>query len=164
LRTQVNLMITMLLGGLWHGAAWNYILWGGYQGGLLVVHSFFKRTGLRGRRAMALRILSTVVFIQFICYGWLLFRARSLAQIADYSKTLIAGHYDWSISLARPPLATLLGVAALLMHDLSAYRSGRATFYRAWDAPVRASLYAVLAFLTLMGLANARSAFIYFQF
>jgi alginate O-acetyltransferase complex protein AlgI len=164
LRTQVNLMITMLLGGLWHGAAWNYILWGGYQGGLLVVHSFFKSAGFGGWRAIALRILSTVVFAQFICYGWLLFRARSLAQIADYSKTLIAGHYDWSISLARPPLATLLGVAALLMHDLAAYRSGRATFYRAWAAPVRAGLYAVLAFLTLMGLANARSAFIYFQF
>ena len=58
----------------------------------------------------------------------------------------------------------MLGVLVLLTYDFLAYRSGRATFYRAWPAPLRAGLYATLVFLTLMGLANARSAFIYFQF
>lgn len=163
-RTQVNLMITMLLGGLWHGAAWNYIIWGGYQGALLVMHSIFKGLRLEGWRAAATRVLATVVFFQFVCYGWLLFRARSLSQIADYSKALFIGPYDGAVTLARPPLAAMLGVALLLMYDLMAYRSERATFYRAWPAPLRAGLYAAFAFLTLMGLANARSAFIYFQF
>ncbi len=163
-RTKINLMITMLLGGLWHGAAWNYILWGGYQGALLVVHGFFKSSRLQGWRAVVLRVLATVVFFQFVCYGWLLFRARSLSQIYDYSKALLTGPYDLSVTLARPPFAALLGVAVLAFYDLAAYRSERATFYRAWPAPLRAGLYAVFIFLTLMGLANARSAFIYFQF
>lgn len=164
LRTKINLMITMLLGGLWHGAAWNYILWGGYQGALLVVHGFFKHSQLTGWRAAFLRVTATVIFFQFVCYGWLLFRARSLQQIHDYTQALITGPHDLGITLARPPLAALLGVVVLAAYDLAAYRSERATFYRTWPAALRAALYAALAFLTLMGLANTRSAFIYFQF
>jgi hypothetical protein len=58
----------------------------------------------------------------------------------------------------------MLGIVVLIAYDFAAYASGRATFYRDWAPPLRAGLYAVLVFLTLMGLANARSAFIYFQF
>lgn len=164
IRTKINLMTTMLLGGLWHGAAWNYILWGAYQGGLLVVNGWWRPLGLQGWKALVARILATAIFFQFVCYGWLLFRARSLGQIHDYTVQLLTGPYELSATVARPPLATMLGVAALCLYDFAAYRSGRATFYRDWAAPLRGAFYAVLLFLTLMGLANARSAFIYFQF
>ena len=163
-RTRVNLMLTMLLGGLWHGAAWNFILWGAYQGGLLIVNGFIKPVQLLGWKAMAGRMLATVVFFQFVCYGWLLFRAKSFDQIQAFTAELLMGSQAWAATVARPPLATLLGVGVLCLYDFAAYRTGRATFYREWSLPVRAGLYAVLVFLTLMGLANARSAFIYFQF
>jgi len=163
-RTKVNLMITMLLGGLWHGAAWNFILWGAYQGGLLIVNGFLKPPALKGWMAVAGRVLATVIFFQFVCYGWLLFRAKSFEQIQAFTAELMTGSQAFAATVARPPLATLLGVGVLCLYDFAAYRSGRATFYRAWPAPLRAGLYAVLVFLTLMGLANARSAFIYFQF
>lgn len=164
IRTKLNLMITMLLGGLWHGAALNFILWGAYQGGLLVAHGLMRPMQRGGWRALVARVLSTVVFFQFVCYGWLLFRARSQAQIYAYSVELFTGSYEWALTISQPSLATLLGVGVLLAYDFLAYRSGRATFYLAWPVPVRAGLYATLVFLTLMGLANARSAFIYFQF
>lgn len=163
-RTKVNLMATMLLGGLWHGAAWNYILWGGYQGLLLVGYGLLKPLRLQGKSALLARILATALFFQFVCYGWLLFRANSLGQIKVYTIALLTGPYDTMATLSRPPIATLLGVAALCFYDLAAYRNGRATFYRALPAPLRGGSYAGLIFLTLMGLANARSAFIYFQF
>ena len=163
-RTKINLMITMLLGGLWHGAAWNYILWGAYQGALLIVNDFIKAPLLKGWQALVLRVLVTVVFFQFVCYGWLLFRANSLHQIQRYTVELFTLSQPLEATVARPPLATLLGVAVLALYDLAAYRSGRATFYRALPVPLRAGLYATLLFLTLMGMANARSAFIYFQF
>ena len=163
-RTKLNLMATMLLGGLWHGAAWNFVMWGAYQGGLLVAHGLMWSIRLAGWRAIVARVLATIVFFQFVCYGWLLFRARSQAQIYAYTVELFTGSYDWVLTIAQPSLATMLGVLVLLMYDFLAYRSGRATFYRAWPAPLRAGLYATLLFLTLMGLANARSAFIYFQF
>lgn len=164
LRTKLNLMITMLLGGLWHGAAWNFLLWGAYQGGLLVAHDLMRPLRSTGWRVIVARILATVVFFQFVCYGWLLFRARSQAQIHAYTVELLTGSYEWVLTIAQPSLATTLGVCMLLSYDFLAYRSGRATFYRAWPVPLRAGLYAALVFLTLMGLANARSAFIYFQF
>lgn len=163
-RTKVNLMVTMLLGGLWHGAAWNFILWGAYQGGLLIVNGFIKPLQLQGWKAIVGRVLASVVFFQFVCYGWLLFRAKSFDQIQAFTAELLMGSQAWAATVARPPLATMLGVVVLCLYDFAAYRSSRATFYRAWSLPVRAGLYASLVFLTLMGLANARSAFIYFQF
>ena len=163
-RTKVNLMATMLLGGLWHGAAWNFILWGAYQGALLVANGLVRPFSAQGWHVVIARVLATVVFFQFACYGWLLFRARSLDQIQEYTLQLFVGRYDLAATMARPPLATLLGVAALCLYDFAAYRSGRATFYRQWPTPLRGAMYAALLFLTLMGLANARSAFIYFQF
>ena len=165
-RTKFNLMVTMLLGGLWHGAAWNYILWGAYQGGLLIAMrpSRDAPPPTSRVRAAVQRVLVTALFFQLVCYGWLLFRARSMQQIHDFTVALFTGPWLHAVTAARPPLAALLGAGVLCLYDLLAYRSGRATFYRDWPAPLRAGLYAVLAFLTLMGLANARSAFIYFQF
>jgi alginate O-acetyltransferase complex protein AlgI len=164
LRTKVNLMITMLLGGLWHGAAWNFILWGGYQGALLVANQAMPKLDLSGWRQVLARVLATVVFFQFVCYGWLLFRARSFEQIAAFTQELFMGNWQFGLALARPPLATMLGILVLAAYDLAAYRSGRATFYRSLAPWARAALYAALVLLTLMGLAAERSAFIYFQF
>jgi D-alanyl-lipoteichoic acid acyltransferase DltB (MBOAT superfamily) len=90
-RTYLNLMATMTLGGLWHGAAANYLLWGGYQGMLLCVHRAFTGkqhplptgaaavTNHAPGRYSHLRLgfgsfLSITVFFVFLCYGWLLFR------------------------------------------------------------------------------------------
>ncbi|HMD55146.1 MAG TPA: MBOAT family O-acyltransferase, partial [Phycisphaerae bacterium] len=93
-KTYRNLMITMVLGGLWHGAAWNFVLWGAYHGGLLVVHRSFTPilSGLRlctsamlRRLWLSFRIL--VMFI-FTCYGWLLFRATSFHEIVSMTASL----------------------------------------------------------------------------
>ena len=72
-RLQVNLMATMLLGGLWHGAAWNFVLWGGMHGLFLVTHQMFRRLGgrLPALPAQALTLLAVVV-------AWVPFRADGL--------------------------------------------------------------------------------------
>lgn len=163
-RTSINQMVTMLLGGLWHGAAWNYVLWGGYQGLLLVVHQLFGARGKVFTSSPIGKVLGTVVFFQFVCYGWLLFRARSFEQIGTYTARLIdIGHWGAPM-LSKPSSATLVGAGLLIVYDFFAYRSGRATFYRRWAVPLRSAVYAVFVFVTVMGLANQRSAFIYFQF
>ena len=101
----------MLLGGLWHGAAWNYVLWGAYQGALLCGHRFLTHgrdtlptsveavsgtTDLHGGAVRAPRLLPAwistplriVVFFVFCCYGWLLFRAHSFDQIRTFTAVL----------------------------------------------------------------------------
>ncbi len=69
-RLQVNLMATMLLGGMWHGAAWNFVLWGGLHGLFLVAHQAFRRLGgrLPGAPAQALTLLAVII-------AWVPFRA-----------------------------------------------------------------------------------------
>jgi D-alanyl-lipoteichoic acid acyltransferase DltB (MBOAT superfamily) len=162
-RKQANLMLTMLLGGLWHGAAWNYILWGAYQGSLLVAHHVWASITDKARLRLP-HLVAALVFFQFVCYGWLLFRARSFDQIADFTRQLFTGPYSLDLAIARPSFATLLGVVVLLAYDLAGYRSGTPAFYQRWPVVLRALLYAAMLVLVLMGLANARSAFIYFQF
>jgi alginate O-acetyltransferase complex protein AlgI len=75
-RTYINLIITMLLGGLWHGAAWNFIIWGFYFGLLLAIHRFFSKL-------INIRINSFVsIFItyQLILIGWMFFRCSSFGM------------------------------------------------------------------------------------
>jgi alginate O-acetyltransferase complex protein AlgI len=164
-RTKLNLLLTMGLGGLWHGAAWNYVLWGLYQGLLLVVYALWP--GWSGPGAAWRRVgqlAGGLLFALLMVYGWLLFRAHSLDQVSAYTATLLSGPYPAATLMKMPPLSALLGVLVLLVHDGNAYRQDSPTFYRqirSWQA---GWVHCALIVTTLMGLANARSAFIYFQF
>ena len=77
LRTYVNLALTMLLGGLWHGAAWTFVAWGGYQGFWLILERRFGKRGLWGTAPYPARIAITFVVAMF---GWVLFRAGSMTD------------------------------------------------------------------------------------
>ena len=84
-RTYLNLMVTMTLGGLWHGAAWNFVAWGAYQGtGLSAEHA------IRGRLG---RIfpgwLRWFVTFNLIVVGWILFRSTDLSLFGDYMAALV---------------------------------------------------------------------------
>ena len=92
-RIRRNLMITMLLGGLWHGAAWTFVLWGFYQGVLLILYRpfepFFAALSQR-RGATAARTLAWVVMFHLTCYGWLIFRSPSFAALRRLTHSLVA--------------------------------------------------------------------------
>src|SRR5579872_1067517 len=105
-----NLMITMLLGGLWHGAAWNFVLWGFYQGAALCVYRVWREVvgkqdnvskGSAGPHALGVirKVLAHAFFLIIVCYGWLLFRAHSFAQIVDYTRLLVTdfGNLDFGV-------------------------------------------------------------------
>ena len=84
-RTQCNLMVTMVLGGLWHGAGWNYVLWGALHGAAQAVEKFFRERvpALRPPRPVAWLLSMTVVL-----FGWLLFRCRSMAMVMAMLRSL----------------------------------------------------------------------------
>ena len=80
-RTYVNLLATMLLGGLWHGAAWTFVIWGGLHGSALAVERFARdllgarrRLGHQDRRVSRGRLVP----FHFVCFAWIFFRASSL--------------------------------------------------------------------------------------
>lgn len=180
IRTYFNLMATMVLGGLWHGAAWNFVLWGFYQGTLLCTFRIFEgRAGHTGRppdpydssqnsTLNITRLLRTsigiIAFFQLVCYGWLLFRANSFESIQTLNIQLISANEWTSISVPRPPLATLAGIAFLIPWEAMTFARGSAAFYRQWHPFLRGSLVAILIILLCMGVNNNASTFIYFQF
>lgn len=180
-RTYLNLMATMVLGGLWHGAGANYILWGGYQGALLCGHRAV--TGKRhtlptGKAAVTNHApgryaflkagggtaVSIAVFFVFICYGWLLFRAHSFAQIETFTAALAGFAPSVPSVLAKPPLSALAGLMIFIPLQLIEWHDGRRECFRFWPLPLQGALYAAVLFILAMGTSNAPAQFIYFQF
>jgi alginate O-acetyltransferase complex protein AlgI len=81
-RTYVNLMLTMLLGGLWHGASWNFVLWGGLHGSALAAHKFYRaRAGNRFHLPVAIGWVTTLAFT-VLC--WIPFRAAHMGDTIQF--------------------------------------------------------------------------------
>ena len=165
-------LATMLLGGLWHGAAWNFVLWGGYQGLLLV--AFRVVATLRGRRRRKVKVETlgsrlagaaavTGMFL-LSCYGWLIFRSRSLNQVVSLTGSLFGGFAGSAGALADDGPALLFYTVPLLaIHAFEAKRRDLMVVLK-WPLLVRYTVYAALFYLTLLFGDFAGSKFIYFQF
>ena len=168
LQTYRNLMLTMVLGGLWHGAAWNFVAWGFYHGLLLVTHRLLTPALERAARFATGRLrtpwllLRIAVMFALTCYGWLLFRAKSFGQIAHMTASLahpLVG-LPWETALQVAELS-----APLVLVQVIQYRTGRLDFMRLpWIPQVaRAAVYSLLVYFTVFHGA-APKAFVYFQF
>jgi alginate O-acetyltransferase complex protein AlgI len=89
IRTYLNQLITMLLGGLWHGASWRFILWGGLHGIALGAHKLFRalvgnnESYTRYRESSFSKVVSVFVTFHFVCLCWIFFRAASLETGID---------------------------------------------------------------------------------
>lgn len=169
--TYRNLMTTMALGGLWHGAAWNYVLWGFYQGTLLCIYRALGIRESKSTKPNAFNLkqfvpaaAATLIFFALMCYGWLLFRATSFEQIATFTKILFTDFGNFSLTMPRPTLSGIIGLLVLLVYECLEYSAGTAHFYYRIPSVLRGAFYAVLTTLILMGASNAASQFIYFQF
>jgi alginate O-acetyltransferase complex protein AlgI len=170
-----NLMITMLLGGLWHGAAWNYVLWGFYQGAALCVYRVWREfagkrdagsEGAAGPDGLGLlrKLFAHAVFLIVVCYGWLLFRAHSFTQILDYTTLLVTDFGDLDFGARAPRLSAIAGMALLCGIELVQHWKADPCFYRRLAVPIRGFLIAAMIAITMMGMSNEPAQFIYFQF
>ncbi len=100
LRTYVNLFVTMLLGGLWHGASWKFVIWGTLHGLALVVERFFKEF-FQIPKNVVTRFLSILVTFHFVVFCWIFFRARDFATafelIENIGKVQLNFNQWWTI-------------------------------------------------------------------
>jgi alginate O-acetyltransferase complex protein AlgI len=114
-RTYINLFLVMVLGGLWHGASWNFLLWGAFHGGLLAAERAAGRRGLYPWLPRPLRIAATFLLVNL---GWVLFRARDLSHALEYARALFGvlplqeGAALLAGVLYRPYLVLCLALAA----------------------------------------------------
>ena len=108
LKTYRNLMLTMLLGGLWHGAAWNFVLWGGMHGaGLAAERWYNERRGTERVRHIWLRRLLT---FHLVCLAWVFFRAPGLDTVGELASQLASGGGATTVT-ATVLLAIVAGLA-----------------------------------------------------
>jgi alginate O-acetyltransferase complex protein AlgI len=161
LMTYRNLMLTMLLGGLWHGASWNFVIWGGYHGALLSLERIVagKRAESKGWGGLyPFRMLLTFALV---CIGWVFFRAATLTDSVHVIGQMFAG--PRGSMLFQTWHLVLIGIALLL----AIYEEKREWFERLTVAPawVYASAIVVLLFcLELIGVTEVAVPFVYFQF
>lgn len=81
IRTRINLIITMLLGGFWHGASWNFIFWGGLHGVALVLDKIFnKLIGKLIPKSIFTKIIGVLLTFHFVCFCWIFFRSTSFSN------------------------------------------------------------------------------------
>jgi D-alanyl-lipoteichoic acid acyltransferase DltB (MBOAT superfamily) len=156
LQTARNIMITMLLGGLWHGAAWGFVLWGGLHGVGLVVER-----QLRGRVHAPAWLRWAIVF-NLVVLGWILFRSESLGLAGTFLSRLAdpgpATLWSFPVLLA---IGVTIGLQLLPPRPLDALRLRVAQLS---PAVLGATLALVIAFVGATVPSQAVPPFIYFQF
>lgn len=166
-RTHFNLLATMTLCGLWHGASWNYVLWGFYNGVLLVLHRAYDgllagRAGAdRLRAAPAFRALAVVATFFLVATGLVMVRSQSWSGCWLVERSLAGAAYAGEAWLpAQVPL--LVGLVALghLFSGLRAVRCGLLEL----PPLMRAASYVTAVVLVVVFGPGTTKAFIYFQF
>lgn len=159
-KTYRNLMITMVLGGLWHGAAWTFVAWGFYHGLLLVIH----RAWRSGRRRMGGLVPLSVAFTFLCtCVGWVLFRAQSFGEawlilVRMFRPTEGKGLATTEVAI------TLSALAALLIAHLIGTFVDVKKIERRLAAPLLGAGLAMALVLAQLLSPEDVKAFIYFQF
>ncbi|HWE28096.1 MAG TPA: MBOAT family protein, partial [Polyangia bacterium] len=171
LRTYANLMATMLLGGLWHGANWTFVIWGGIHGAVLAVERFVQEAlGARRRGDDAVddrpsRVgvwLRRIFIFHLVCMAWVFFRASSVGEAAHLIAGAVNVHWEHRYFVALKLL--VLVCTPLFLVDLYLERSGE-EYPLERRAPLIRVAYAVaMLTLTTMFAANNEAAFIYFRF
>jgi len=157
--------MAMTLGGLWHGAAWNFVLWGMYHGVLLVSYRLIESGGWAPLLTVpggAIRssIQITVMFT-LVVFGWVIFRADSVGTFANLVSQL--ADPNWRLT-ELGIFARFVYVIPLLVMQFFQYRSNDLSVALTMKPISIAMLYMLLIFGMLVFAVTDASAFIYFQF
>ena len=170
-------MVTMLLGGLWHGAAWNFVWWGAYHGTLLSVDRFLVggRSDSEANPEGCSRLFSVLLMFHFTLFGWLLFRCTrqkvigghhvddSWTQMAEMLTSFRNG-LGFDTTSAHLLVSIAFFASPLLLIEWFQYRAADDAFVLKLARPLRISIFAALLFSWLIWGVNSGSSFIYFQF
>lgn len=166
-RTLGNLVLTFLLGGLWHGAAWTFVLWGALHGAALVVHRVWSKTGL-----VLPRILGWFLTFCFVNLAWVVFRAPSMERLGVFCDAF-SGRNGFAVrdefrdpfrdALLGSTRALVIGLAVCFL--LAVFAPNSRAVLR-WPERVKFWLAVLLSMgaILFMCLPMAHPEFIYSQF
>jgi hypothetical protein len=170
-------MLTMLLGGLWHGAAWTFVIWGAFHGLLLAIHRFFVTTVLKTSHStekILPYMLKAFIMFHLTCLGWVFFRAQSFDQVELILHQIFTGFsYTPAASemLTKVLFFSAMPILVMTIETLKALRPLwfsdnfllKYFHFSDFTFPLKSIAYATLSYLLCFYGAKAQ-AFIYFQF
>ena len=159
-------MLTMLLGGLWHGASWTFVVWGGLHGGALALtrayQNWRERRGGAERRSPAVHVLCVFLTFHLVCAAWIFFRAETFQRawsMFEQLATFTTHHPNLD-----PRVLAVLAIGLLGHWAPEQWYTGARDLYARLPAPAQG----VALFCAALGLRQMASAeavpFVYFQF
>jgi D-alanyl-lipoteichoic acid acyltransferase DltB (MBOAT superfamily) len=153
-------MVTMVLGGLWHGAAWNFVVWGVYHGSLLALHRWISER--RSRPSKAPEILKLVSTFAITVFGFFIFRVESAGQFWAISSNVIS-NFTWTDNAAfyLVPVLSCFGMTCL--YQTLQERLGGDPDQSVLTAPGMAFAVSFLT-LSVIAVGFRPTPFVYFQF
>ncbi|MEE3328499.1 MAG: MBOAT family O-acyltransferase [Myxococcota bacterium] len=165
--TYLNLIITMLLGGLWHGAGWTFIAWGGMHGAMLCAErALGQRKGVQERDGLGWADAPRIfIFFQLTCFSWVFFRAEDMGAAFDF----YGGLFGASGSTGWPLLPTLSVLFCVALHPLERWlRTSSTGAAESGEVPRTTSILEAvvvgLALAVVVATSGTGAEFIYFQF
>ncbi len=168
IRTNINLFITMLLGGLWHGAAWRFIIWGGLHGSGLIIHKFWMRiTGKEKSGSRAAKIVSIIITFNFVAFCWIFFRAENMETVRLILNRIFTSFNpgDLSLMFAAYYRVLVVIITAYIIHFLPVRVKES---YRGLFIKIPVILQVILVYCIAIALYNIQltdiQPFIYFRF
>ncbi len=167
-RTYLNLFLTMFLGGLWHGAAWTFVVWGMLNGAYLAIEkmTLFRKKKFQMPESRAsfgqwiIRILRMVFVFHLVCLTWIFFRAPNFTLAFQYLVGIFTNG-GWSQLLS--PALFFAGVAILVV-DIPIYLFRDHTVSRRLPRLAQVFAYTAIILLIIIYTASGKTPFIYFQF
>jgi D-alanyl-lipoteichoic acid acyltransferase DltB (MBOAT superfamily) len=163
-----NLLLTMILGGLWHGAAWTFVLWGIFHGGLLIIHRLFTphlRPFVRRSFLEKIWLAAKVVFMfQLTCLGWMVFRADSLKQLHRFWNALLFGPFTVTPFVKYAVFTIVFQLSFLPIIRVLQHRKDSACIFTHMPGLLRPAFVSVIAFSILALGEFGVVQFIYFKF
>jgi alginate O-acetyltransferase complex protein AlgI len=161
-REYRNLMITMLLGGLWHGARWTFVAWGLYHGAILCIYRLLGIKDVKREDGVVPWLVRVVLMFHLTCVGWLLFRADHFTAVTR--AVWLVGHFHLTpFAVSTFALVVFYGLFAFV---LEIFLDGENRLRRLLDAPwpAQSAVYAYLTVMIVLFCAEQSHELIYFQF
>jgi alginate O-acetyltransferase complex protein AlgI len=157
-RTYINLFVTMLLGGLWHGANWTFVLWGAWHGGCLVLERYWIERFGKPLLSGWLAVTKTMVLV---IIGWVMFRAvdisaagRMFYGMLGFNGMAFSAPVGWQVT---PDRLGMLAAGSALVYAMPWLKQHR-------DGPVRFLLIPLFLWALATLSAQSFTPFLYFQF
>lgn len=167
LRTYFNLFMTMLLGGLWHGASWKFVVWGAMHGTVLAIEKAFHIPKLTSKN-LGLKIFAGLITFNFVAFCWIFFRASDFTNALNIIKNIRMIEWNpqnwWSVILGYQNIAIVLFIGFLWHFIPQHWQDEQLEFYHKIPLIGKTVLFAAVIWLISATASSEVQPFIYFQF